>query len=58
MKQEDVQKAWSLMSAHNNDLLLENARLKQSLEAHYLRSSLWYRIKRAVDMLRGKSKYD
>ena len=58
MKQEDVQKAWKLMSAHNNDLLLENERLRKSLEAHYLRSSLWYRIKRAVDMLRGKSKYD
>ena len=58
MNEEDIEKAWKLMSTHNSELLLENARLKQSLEAHYLRSSLWYRIKRAVDMLRGKSKYD
>jgi len=56
MNQEDMQKAYNLLSALHNDLLLENARLKQSLEAHYLRSSLWYRIKRAIDMLRGKSK--
>ena len=55
MKQEDIEKAWNLLSMHNSELLLENARLKQSLEAHYLRSSLWYRIKRAVDMLRGKT---
>ena len=55
MNQEDMQKAYNLLSAINNDLLLENARLKQSLEALSLRRSLWYRIKRAVDMLRGKS---
>ena len=55
MNQEDMQKAYNLLSAINNDLLLENARLKESLEALSLRRSLWYRIKRAVDMLRGKS---
>jgi hypothetical protein len=58
MNQDDMQKAYNLLSAFNNDLLLENARLKQQLEAHYLRRSLWYRIKRAVDMLRGRNKYD
>jgi len=58
MNEEDIEKAWELMSAHNSELLLENARLRKQLEAHYLRRSLWYRIKRAVDMLRGKSKYD
>ena len=55
MNQEDMQKAYNLLSAINNDLLLENERLKKQLEALYLRRSLWYRIKRAVDMLRGKS---
>jgi len=58
MNEEDIEKAWELMSAHNSELLLENARLRKQLEATYLRRSLWYRIKRAVDMLRGKSKYD
>ena len=58
MNQEDIQKAWNAKSDHNNNLLLENERLKKSLEALSLRRSLWYRIKRAVDMLRGKSKYD
>ena len=58
MNKEDIEKAWKLMSVHTSELLLENARLKQQLEANYLRRSLWYRIKRAVDMLRGKSKYD
>ena len=56
MNQEDIQKAWNAMSNHNSDLLLENERLKESLEALSLRRSLWYRIKRAVDMLRGKAK--
>ena len=55
MNQEDIQKAWNAMSNHNSNLLLENERLKESLEALSLRRSLWYRIKRAVDMLRGKS---
>ena len=55
MNQEDIQKAWNFMSDHNNNLLLENERLKKSLEALSLRRSLWYRIKRAVDMLRGKA---
>ena len=55
MNQEDVQKAWNFMSDHNNHLLLENERLKKQLEALSLRRSLWYRIKRAVDMLRGKA---
>jgi regulator of replication initiation timing len=58
MNEEDIEKAWKLMSAHNNELMLENERLRKHLEANYLRRSLWYRIKRAVDMLRGKSKYD
>ena len=55
MTPEDIQKAWDFMSAHNNHLLLENERLKKQLDAHLLRRSLWYRIKRAVDMLRGKT---
>jgi regulator of replication initiation timing len=58
MNEEDIEKAWKLMSTHNSELLLENERLRKQLEANYLRRSLWYRIKRAVDMLRGKSKYD
>ena len=55
MNQEDIQKAWNFMSDHTNHLLLENERLKKQLDAHLLRRSLWYRIKRAVDMLRGKA---
>ena len=55
MNQEDIQKAWNRMSDHNTNLLLENERLKKQLDAHLLRHSLWYRIKRAVNMLRGKA---
>lgn len=55
MNQEDIQKAWSAISDHNNNLMLENERLKKQLDAHLLRRSLWYRIKRAVDMLIGKN---
>ena len=54
MNQEDIQKAWNRMSDHNTTLLLENERLKKQLDAHLLRHSLWYRIKRAVNILRGK----
>ena len=55
MNQEDIQKAWNAMSDHNNNLMLENERLKKQLDAHLLRRSLWYRIKRAINMLRGKN---
>ena len=50
MKQEDIQKAWNLLSQHNNELLLENEALKKQL----MRSSLWYAITRAIRIWRGK----
>lgn len=50
MKQEDIQKAWNLMSKYNSELQLENEELKKSL----MRKSLWYAIKRAVNIWRGK----
>jgi hypothetical protein len=50
MKQEDIQKAWNLMSQHNSELMLENEELKKQL----MRLSLWYSIKRAIRIWRGK----
>ena len=50
MKQEDIQKAWNLMSKHNSELMLENEELKKQL----MRRSLWYAIKRTVRIWRGK----
>lgn len=48
-----IQKAWDLLSKHNSELMLENARLKKQLEACLLRQSLWYRIRCAFKSLRG-----
>ena len=50
MTQDDIQKAWNLMSQHNSELMLENEELKKQL----MRRSLWYAIKRAVRIWRGK----
>lgn len=50
MTPEDIQKAWDLMSKHNSELLLQNEELKKQL----MRRSLWYAIKRAIQIWRGK----
>jgi regulator of replication initiation timing len=50
MTQEDIQKAWNLMSKHNSDLMLENEELKKRL----MRVSFWYSMKRAYLIWRGK----
>ncbi len=47
---EEIQKAWNLMAMHNSELLLENEQLKKQL----MRKSLWYAIKRAINIWRGK----
>lgn len=51
MTQEETQKAWNLLSMHNSELLLENERLKKQL----MQNSLWYALKRAVNIWRGKN---
>jgi len=43
MDEKAIQKAWAMMSKHNNELLLENEELKKQL----MRKSLWYAVKRA-----------
>jgi len=53
MTQEEIQKAWNMLSMHNSELLLENERLKKQL----MQQSLWYAIKRAIRIWRGKE-YD
>jgi len=48
MTQEDIQKAWSLMSMHNSELLLENAELKlriSNLESQLFKRNIWAWIK-------------
>ena len=51
MTQEDIEKAWKLMSMHNSELLLENEQLKKQL----MQQSLWYAIKRAYRIWRGQA---
>ena len=50
MTEEDMQKAWNKLSMLHSELMLENERLKQQL----MRESLWYALKRAVNIWRGK----
>ena len=50
MDEAAIQKAWNLMSMHNSELLLENEQLKKEL----MRRSLWYAIKRAINIWRGR----
>ena len=50
MDKEAIQKAWNAMSMLNSELLLENEQLKKQL----MRRSLWYAIRRAIKIWRGK----
>ena len=50
MTEEGIKKAWNMLSMQNSELLLENERLKKQL----MRQSLWYALKRAVNIWRGK----
>ena len=50
MDEKAIQKAWDMMSMHNSELLLENEQLKKQL----MRKSLWYAIKQAISIWRGK----
>jgi regulator of replication initiation timing len=48
MDENDIQKAWNMMSMHNSELLLENYKLKErinKLEAQLLKKTFWGRIK-------------
>ena len=67
MTNDEIEKAWELMSKHNSELLLENESLKRQLhpdnnalllanekqEKRLMRSSLWYSLKRAVRIWMG-----
>ena len=50
MTEEALQKAWNMLSMLNSELMLENERLKRQL----MQKSLWYALKRAVNIWRGK----
>ena len=45
MKQEDIEKAWQLLSMHNSELLIENADLRSRLRNVSVRQILWMRIR-------------
>ena len=45
MKQEDIEKAWNLLSMHNNELLLERAELLERLRSQSIWLILKYRVK-------------
>lgn len=47
---KDMGEAYYLLSKHNTALLLENEELQKRL----MRNSLWYSIKRAIRIWRGK----
>lgn len=51
MKQEDIEKAWRVMSMHNSELLLENAELRKRLDDQSVRRILWNRI---CNLFRGE----
>ena len=44
MKQEDIEKAWALLSMHNSELLLERARLVRRIEM-LEQQSIWEILK-------------
>jgi len=46
MKQEDIEKAWNLLSMHNSELLLERAELLKQLRSQSIWLILKYRVKR------------
>jgi len=45
MKQEDIEKAWNLLSMHNSELLLERAELLKQLRSQSIWLILKYRVK-------------
>ena len=47
---KDMEEAYYLLSKHNTALLLE----KEELQKRLMRNSLWYSIKRAIRIWRGK----
>jgi hypothetical protein len=53
VKEEDIQKAWSIMSMHNSELLLENAELRKQVSD--LNDKLWKQ--RFNNTFRGKIKF-
>ena len=44
MKQEDIEKAWALLSMHNSELLLERERLVRQIEM-LEQQSIWEILK-------------
>jgi len=42
--QDEIEKAWRLMSMHNSELLIENAELRKQLNNVRIRTVLWSRI--------------
>lgn len=44
MTQEEIEKAWRLMSMHNSELLLENAELRRQLANQSMRRIFLNRI--------------
>lgn len=48
MKQEDIEKAWAIMSMHNSELLLRVAELEKQLN---YQQSIWAILKRRINNL-------
>jgi hypothetical protein len=53
MKQEDIEKAWAIMSMHNSELLLRVVDLEKQLDHQ---QSIWAILKRRVtNLFRSKA---
>jgi hypothetical protein len=53
MKQEDIEKAWALLSMHNTELLLERAELLERLNNQSIWGILKTRWRNMISVLSG-----
>ena len=45
MKQEDIEKAWQMMSQHNSELMIQVADLEKQIRCRKLRKVIWGTLK-------------
>lgn len=45
IRQDEIEKAWRMMSMHNSELLIENAELRKQLNNQSILAILWSRIR-------------
>jgi hypothetical protein len=56
LEQEEIEKAWALLSMHNSELLLRVAELEAQLQSQIRNTSIWQvLVERFRHFLKGKS---